>query len=65
MTTPALGDWTPSDSGPWRTLWDDDLQMTHVMPAFGPRHQLSWKCWCHPVFDGDYTVAALSHNVAQ
>lgn len=59
---PRLGDWTPSDSGPWVTLWNGDVP--HVIPNFGPKHQVSVRCWCHPVLDEDYSDAAVSHNVA-
>lgn len=58
---------TRSDGGPWMTVWDEDEDQPHVMPAFGPRHTLSTNCWCHPVMDEQrYTVAGVvSHNVAQ
>lgn len=63
--TARLGDWTPSDAGPWRTVWDEKSQVPHVMPGFGPKHVLSVRCWCHPILDERYTEAAVSHNVAQ
>lgn len=66
MTQFCLGDWTPSDSGPWMTEWDNENGVPHVIPAFGPKHELSWQCWCHPVpVDDRYTEPVVSHNVAQ
>lgn len=56
---------TPSDDGAWSTLFDHDTDEAHVVPDFGPKHQLSCKCWCHPVLDTRYTEPAVSHNVAQ
>lgn len=62
MRDPQLGDLAPSDTGPWLTKWDDDNEVPHVMPGFGPKHELSMGCWCHPVVD--YEEPAVSHNVA-
>lgn len=63
MPNPALGDWQPSDSGPWVTKWDDETELPHVMPDFGRKHELSHLCWCHPIVD---TIqVAITHNVAQ
>ena len=63
VTVPRLGDWTPSDSGPWMTLWDEEYEVPHVVPGFGPTHTLSMRCWCHPIIDADYVQSAVSHNV--
>lgn len=60
---PVLGDWSPSDSGPWSTHWDEEERLPHVMPDFGPKHVISMQCWCHPVLE---TIGpSVSHNVAQ
>ena len=58
---------TPSDAGPWTTV--DDVEHSgavHVIPGFGPAHDLGVQCWCHP----DVVVTAgywpmVTHNVAQ
>lgn len=60
----TIDDYTPSSAVPWLTLWDEDDE-PHIVPGFGPKHELSSGCWCHPVLDGDYTQPAVSHNVAQ
>jgi hypothetical protein len=60
---PVLGDWAPSDSGPWITEWDAENSIPHVMPDFGPKHAASILCWCHPVLDT--VMPSVSHNVAQ
>lgn len=62
--TPKLGDWTHSDAGPWRTLCGEG-GLPHVYPVFGPKHALSFKCWCHPVLEEQSEQAIISHNVAQ
>ena len=54
----------PSHGGPWQTVLDAE-NVPHVLPSYGPRHELTMNCWCHPVVDKDYTEAAVSHNVAQ
>lgn len=62
MADPRLDERTPSDSGPWHTIWDEDVP--HIVPGFGPKHALSMRCWCHPVIDADrYSALAVSHNV--
>jgi len=62
--TLTIHDYTPSAAVPWHTLWDED-DKPHIVPGFGPKHELSATCWCHPVLDLDYCVPAMSHNVAQ
>ncbi len=55
---------TPTHSdGEWETLFDEDM-VPHVVPRIGPKHRFSMRCWCHPAVDHDYTVPAVSHNVA-
>jgi len=61
--SPSLGDWSPSDSGPWITAWDEEERIPHLMPDFGPKHAVSALCWCHPILDT--RQAAIAHNVAQ
>ena len=46
------------------TLFDTS-NTPHVLPSFGPKHELSINCWCHPVVDDDYVETAISHNVGQ
>lgn len=64
MDSPQLGDWTPSDAGPWRTLTDEDDGCVHIMPLYGPPHVFYPVCWCHPVCAPDEMTVIL-HNVAQ
>lgn len=61
MSAPRIGDWSPSDVNLWMNLWNDDGQ-AHVVPDFGPAHELSMRCWCHPGIDTD-TEAIVTHNV--
>ena len=63
-TVMTIDDFTPSDSGPWLTKIDPE-DVPHVMPSFGPVHEISIDCWCHPIWDADYAERAVSHNVAQ
>lgn len=42
-----------SDAGPWGHY--DQLEETglvHSVPLFGPRHEMSLECWCHPELAG-------------
>lgn len=34
----------------------------HVVPAFGPKHELNDSCWCHPQRD-DVSPRMVVHNV--
>lgn len=58
---PSVHDASFSD-GEWKTVRDDD-DAPHVVPRHGPAHELSMKCWCHPVLDGEYDEPAISHNL--
>jgi hypothetical protein len=62
MPEPLLGDWSWSDAGPWITLCEEETGRPHLMPDFGPKHEMSELCWCHPVVS---TQPAVAHNVAQ
>lgn len=53
---------TPSE-GRWDTQFDED-DVAHVVPLHGLKHDLSMRCWCHPVADDGYAEPAISHNVA-
>lgn len=64
--TPKLGDYTPSDSGPWqRVTCDCGCEEQHVAPDFGPKHEMVWHCWCRPVVTFGHDGIIVSHNVAQ
>lgn len=52
----------PSHSGPWNTVEDDDNDF-HVIPGFGPAHELSDRCWCYPAIDRSYEGLLVLHNV--
>jgi hypothetical protein len=57
-----------SDAGPWLTLWNDDMTVPHVMPGFGPPHETSLECWCHPYRDDEtfeFCGVVVVHCVAQ
>ena len=62
---PCIADPSHLDGEPWETHFDDE-QAPHVVPGFGPKHELTLSCWCHPVIDQDYKEPdVISHNVAQ
>lgn len=60
---PTINDATFSDGTDWKTVRDDDDE-PHVVPRYGRKHELSMKCWCHPVLDLEYHEPAISHNLA-
>lgn len=60
---PRLGGWTSSDSKSWLVLAVDGSEFPHIVPSFGPRHELDMGCWCHPVFEDEHGEAVVSHNV--
>ncbi len=37
--------------------------LIHVHPLFGPEHELSLACWCHPDLDEENPNVCI-HNVA-
>lgn len=60
-----LGDWTPSDSGPWRRYSSDFTDEQHVVPGFGKKHLLDPYCWCYPHVQEIVGGDLVTHNVAQ
>lgn len=37
-------------------------EITHVYPLFGPEHEMSLSCWCHPSVDDECDNLVI-HNV--
>ena len=44
---------------------------THIVPMFGPEHECSKDCWCHPALEnkvevlvGEHVSLIYVHNVA-
>jgi len=44
----------------WEKVIDEDFTEYHVLPDYGPRHELSMQCWCHPKRDEPPTL--IVHN---
>lgn len=42
----------------------DDDETVHVAPMFGPAHDMSRTCWCHPEADASQRDLVV-HNIAQ
>lgn len=42
----------------------DDDDSVHVAPMFGPLHDMSRRCWCHPETDAS-EMNVVVHNIAQ
>lgn len=59
----SINDATYSDGNGWKTVYGEDDE-PHVVPRYGPKHELSMHCWCHPVIDAEYDETAISHNLA-
>jgi len=53
---------TPSDTGPWLLIHVDGEADSHVLPDFGPKHELSTSCWCHPERN-PHCPQTIVHNV--
>lgn len=54
---------TKSDGGPWHNVLIGENE--HVLPAYGPRHNLSAHCWCHPTIEMCELGEIYHHNCAQ
>jgi hypothetical protein len=52
----------PSHGGPWRRVGTGPI---HCYPAFGPKHNRDWHCWCHPIIEIFEDGEMVLHNVAQ
>lgn len=48
----------------WRCWYpsEDDLN-SHVVPEFGPEHELSKDCWCYPEPDPDEPRVLVHHEM--
>lgn len=49
-------------STPWGVYDGADEKTVHVAPMFGPQHELTDTCWCHPERRDDEPDLVI-HNV--